>query len=314
MNDALAEPTSQTLGVFDGPRDIDTPGDAAAAVLPLLEQWGEAHLRDSPRSALMLSGGVDSLLLAATYAAQGFKPLCVTVAIPGTPDAVGAVAAATHLGLEHHLIDARAVVSLWHEVSDALGTDELWEVTAGIPMVAVYRLLDELGVSGPVLEGGRADAIFLGGWSSEGELRDEQLRRANATFTFQIPDFYERLVGEAGAERHLQPYSTQAMWGVAGRLTKNALYVRRDGVTYDKAGLREAAVRLGVPEHLAWTVKDPLQRSSGLMELLADEARAWMSARPLATAYSDPRAEPADQALARLWLAARSQVGIKATT
>lgn len=312
MNDALAEPTSQTLGVFSGPRDIDTPGDAAAAVLPLLEQWGEMHLRDRPRSALMLSGGVDSLLLAATY--QEFNPLCVTVAIPGTPDAVGAAAAATHLGLEHHLIDARGVVSLWPEVVDALGADELWEVTAGIPLVAVYRLLDELNVSGPVLSGGRADAIFLGGWSPEGELRDEQLNRANATFTFQIPDFYERLVGEAGAERYLQPYSTQAMWGAAGRLTKNALYVRRGGVTYDKAGLREGAVRLGVPEHLAWTVKDPLQRSSGLMELLADEARAWMSGRPLATAYSDPRAEPADQALARLWLAARSQVGIKTTT
>lgn len=309
MNDALAEPTSQTLGVFGGPRDIDTPAAAAAAVLPLLEQWGEAHLRNSPRSALMLSGGVDSLLLAATYAE--FNPLCVTVAIPGTPDAVGAAAATAHLGLEHHLIDARGVVSLWHEVSDALGADELWEVTAGIPLVAVYRLLDELGVSGPVLEGGRADAIFLGGGSPECDVRAEQLRRAGGTFEFQIPDFYERLLGEAGAERHLQPFSTKAMWSVAGRVTKSALFVRRDGVTYDKAGLREAAVRLGVPEHLAWTAKDPLQRSSGLMELLADEARAWMWGRPLATAYSDPRAEPADQALARLWLAARSRVGLK---
>ncbi|MGH3997875.1 MAG: asparagine synthase-related protein [Pseudonocardiaceae bacterium] len=311
MTDALAEPDLATLRAFDGPRDIDTPGEAARAVRPLLEQWGEVHLRDRPRSALMLSGGVDSLLMAATYGAQGFNPLCVTVAIPGTPDAVGAAAAAAHLGLEHHLIDARSVVALWHSVSDALEADELWEITAGIPLVAVYRFLAERKVTGPVLSGGRADAVFLGGWSPEGDLRNEQRRRATATFEFQIPDFYERLVGEAGAKRYLQPYSTQAMWDVAGRLTKNALYVHREGATYDKAALREAAVRLGVPENLVWTVKDPLQRSSGLMELLADEARTWMSNRPLATAYSNPREEPADQALARLWLAVRSRVGIK---
>lgn len=299
----LAEPTAQTLTVFDGPRDIDNPGDAASAVLDLLDQWGKERLQAGPRPALMLSGGVDSQLLAAVYESQGLNPLTVTVAVPGSPDAVGAASAAGHLRLDHHLIDTREVVGRWREVANALETDELWEVTAGVPLVAVFSLLSDLGVTGPVISGGGADAVFLGGWSPSGALRGEQLRRAAATLSFPIPDFYERLIGAEGKQRYVQPYATQAMWGTAARLTESALYVDRGGVTYDKAALREAAVRLGIPRHLAWTTKDPLQKSSGLMGLLADEARAWLARRPLATHYSDPRTEPAEQALARLWLA-----------
>lgn len=301
--DKLAEPTAQTLSVFDGPRDITSAPDGAAAVLELLETWGEERLRDVARPALMLSGGIDSLLLAATYEAQGLNPLTVTIALPDSPDALGAAGAADHLGLDHHLIDAREAVSLWRNVSDTLGTDELWEVTAGVPLVAVFSFLDDIGISGPVISGGGADAVFLGGWTPDGSLRGEQLRRASATLSFPIPDFYERLIGAGGRRRYLQPYSTQAMWHTAARFTESALYVDRGGITFDKAALREAAVKLGIPKQLAFTAKDPLQRSSGLMGLVADEARAWLASRPLATHYTDPRTEPADQALARLWLA-----------
>ncbi|GGR49609.1 asparagine synthase (glutamine-hydrolyzing) [Nocardioides luteus] len=296
----LVEPTTQTLRVFDGPRDIETTTDAATAVLDTLRTWGETKIHDAGRPALMLSGGVDSLLLAAAY--KDLNPLCLTVAIPGSRDATGAASAAAHLGLDHELIDTREVLGLRRWVSAALGTDELWEVTAGIPLVAIATRLNDLGLDGPILSGNGADAVFLGGWSPNGSVRDEQIRRATAALTFPIPDFYTRLLGD-GDWRYMQPYATESMWAVAGRLSEQALYVERDGVTFDKACLREAAVRMDVPEELAWTIKDPLQRSSGLMALLADEAREWMATRPLAAHYSDPRTEPAEQAMARLWLA-----------
>lgn len=299
----LAEPVPQTLDVFNGPRDLDNPGDAATAVIALLTEWSKTCLQVTPRPALMLSGGVDSQLLAAICEAQGLNPLTVTVAIPGSPDAVGAAAAASHLGLDHHLIDAREAVRLWREVARMLETDELWEVTAGVPLLSVFSLLQELGFSGPVISGGGADAVFMGGSLPTGRLPEEQARRAATTFAHPIPDFYERIVGDDGARRYEQPFETQEMWTVAARLTETALYVDRGGITYDKAALREAAVQLGMPKHLAWTTKDPLQRSSGLIGLVGAEARAWLASRPLATHYSDPLTEPTDQALARLWLA-----------
>ncbi|MEW1738918.1 hypothetical protein AB0346_23490 [Nocardia beijingensis] len=99
-------------------------------------------------------------------------------------------------------------------------------------------------------------------------------------------------------------FQTVRWWQIAGRFASSALFGIRDGMTVDKLALRLACAELlpsGV-KHLAWAVKSPIQRSSGLISVLATAARSHAAGLPGARTYSDPVTEDAEAVAARLYL------------
>ena len=88
----------------------------------------------------------------------------MTVVTEGGIDEVNATVAAAALDMPHELIrlDATALVELARAAISGLGTSELWEVAAAIPLLAVSRSLDDRRHVEPVLTGSGADAVLAG--------------------------------------------------------------------------------------------------------------------------------------------------------
>lgn len=318
-DDAALEYVSDHLDITraaPGRRTVTDPSVAADELGDATRARIAALLRRFPgRPTVMLSGGVDSVLVAAITAAAGADLRAVTVATADSVDATAAAAAAAALGVEHHIIwlDDDAVAELARTAAAALGIAELWEVTAAIPILAVR---DEL-TAGPILTGSGADAIIGGGRtlhhpvdSAAAVVELDELIRRESGDNFRrerlVPHFYEALLGD-DAPRLVHVFQTARMWRIAERLAPPALFGHHpaDGPLFDKFALRVACERL-LPagcEELAWTVKNPVQRSSGIMAALHRAARAYAATLPGATTYSDPRSEPADLLATRLYLA-----------
>ena len=283
----------------------------------------EAHVRDRlsalmsrfpGRPTVLLSGGVDSVLVAAAAQSLGSNPLAVTVATADSLDATAAAAAATALGLDHQIVwlDDATTSALAEQAIKALGIEELWEVTAAIPLVAAHPFF----TAGPILPGSGADAIFGGGRSlshpvdsPEATVELDELIRAETAANFRrerlVPHFYEALL-DNDANRFVHVYQTEQMWLLSEKLSAAALFTDSDnGQRYDKSALRIACSRL-LPDKdrdLAWTAKDPIQRSSGIMSSLLRAARDYAADLPGATTYSHPAVEPAELLATRLYLA-----------
>lgn len=288
-----------------GLRDVDDPIRASVLVIDALSARIEAITTARPSPGIMLSGGVDSLLVAAVARELGLAPSAVTVAAEETSEDVPpSIEAARALGIDHEiaLLDPDRLAALCRDCIHCLGTDEVWEVLGGVSVVAGFSAMDSLGVTGPILTGGGADVLFGGGAprpASEAEFTEMVSEQVAARFIRElpIPDFYDRLPG-VDPERYFKVFQTEAIWRMSLRLSVGSLWTG----PWDKAALRHAAVRLGVPEELAWTAKSPLQRSSGLMAGLSGSVRRAMARYPDAGRYADPMTEDAEATLARLAL------------
>ena len=160
---------------------------------------------------VLLSGGIDSIATAATLCHLGYEPLCVTVI--GTDghftDRARAQQAASELGLRHEIVelDSPSLGALAGRMINVLDTDELWEVTAAIPIRAAFDFLHATGrTEGPVFTGGGADILLAGGKKvqtpPEGPGSRSELEQliwgdflSHFTYERQIPDFYHRVLG-----------------------------------------------------------------------------------------------------------------------
>ncbi|RBO97083.1 asparagine synthase C-terminal domain-containing protein [Nocardia puris] len=266
--------------------------------------------------AVLLSGGVDSIYVAAVAVHLGAKPVAVTIVTDGQSDEANAAAAARALGLRHDIIrlTAAEVVDLSRDVITRLGTSELWEVTAGIPLLAARRTFDAIPTLGAVLSGSGADAILGGGRtlthspaSHEATIELDRLIRAESAANFRydrlVPNFHPALLDQY-ADRLIHVFQTVRWWQVAERFAPAALFGIHDDRLVDKYALR-LACEAQLPEevnYLAWATKSPIQRSSGLMSVLATAARTYAANLPGAQTYTDPMTEDAEAVATRLYL------------
>ncbi|AYF75915.1 hypothetical protein D7D52_21060 [Nocardia yunnanensis] len=297
-------------------RRITDPEHAAESIGAATRERLRAVFEAMPgEPMLLLSGGVDSILLAATAVELGWKPRAITVATPEGTDHVSAATVAAGLGLAHEIVrlDGPAVVGLAKEAMTRLELAELWEVSYAIPMLAIVPLLE--GTAGPILSGSGADAIFAGGKTlahptdspaATVEL-DRMIRKESAhNFTRDrlVPDFYPRILG-AHADRIVHAFQTVRFWELAETLAPPALFGTRAGHPVDKLAVRMACEHV-LPQsirHLAWAEKSAIQRSAGIMGALADAARADAASLRGARTYSDPLTEPFESVATRLYLA-----------
>ncbi len=323
----VADQIGDQLVAADGPGATECDA-AAAALIGLVERRIAAVVENisNVRPGLLLSGGIDSLVVAVCARRIGVDPLAVTVLCDDSPDNTElpledsrAITAATALGIEHRVISMTAadVQGLARRCIALLGTTELWEVCAAIPGLIAIEYLDAAGACGPALTGSGADALFLGGeqltapLGSEEALAEYRSRvtakvRRNFTRARLVPDFYERLLGDR-ADRYVQVFQSESFWRFSQIIDPSLLWRTVPGaagqpVQVDKYILRYAAQKLGLPSELAITRKSPLQVSAGIVSALVTSARADLDGNPANRLYADPKAEPAEHTVARLYL------------
>lgn len=269
----------------------------------------------SGKLGLMLSGGIDSVLLAAVLKDLGIDFHAVTVAAKGlnSQDRDNSIALAEKLNFSHSVVevDSKTLSTEIPLTIEKLGTDELWEVLAALPISLAFKEFNDKSVKGLVLTGNGADAIFAGGKilkeknlyseNANNELDSLVLQDVSRNFTRDrvIPDFYERVLGKDD-KRFTMAFQNRQAWELSHLLAPNVLWTEDElGRKYDKSALRKAAEMLNVPKELAWTSKSPLQKSSGLMDALILHVRESMARYENATNYTNPLEEDIDILLAR---------------
>lgn len=269
----------------------------------------------SGKLGLMLSGGIDSVLLAAVLKDLGIDFHAVTVAAKGlnSQDRDNSIALAEKLNFSHSVVevDSKTLSTEIPLIVEKLGIDELWEVLAALPISLAFKEFNNKGVKGLVLTGNGADAIFAGGKvlkeknlyseNANKELDSLVLQDVSRNFTRDrvIPDFYERVLGKDD-KRFTMAFQNRQAWELSHLLAPNVLWTEDElGRKYDKSALRKAAEILNIPKELAWTSKSPLQKSSGLMDALILHVRESMARYENATNYTSPLEEDTDILLAR---------------
>lgn len=299
-------------------RQIRDPEVAAKSLTRELESRLDAVFAAySGEPIVLLSGGVDSIAVAAAAVHMGVHPHAITIASAGATDTENATAAAAALGLTHELVelDARQLSELAIEAVSRLEVTELWEVSYAIPLLAAAHALDRRSTVGPILTGAGADAILAGGKkighsieSPAATIEMDRVIRAESGSNFRrdrlVPDFYERVIPQY-ADRFMLLFQTERFWEVAETFAPEALFGERDGRPVDKLCLRLACESL-LPRStadLAWAEKSPIQRSAGIMGSLATAARARAASLPAAQTYTNPMNEDWESVATRLFLA-----------
>ncbi|MEV6064882.1 asparagine synthase-related protein [Nocardia asteroides] len=326
MSDQTSDAWQQVADLRDiatldpGRRRVTDPAVAADLLTDELLDRLTAVLAAHPGDPIvMLSGGVDSIAVAAAAVQLGARPHAITVVTAdgaGT-DAVGATAAAQALGLTHELIelDGQDVDKLAREAVARLGISELWEVSYAVPLLAMSRHLEQRDRVGPILTGSAADAILAGGKTLHHPLGSadavdelDRIIRKESSSNFRydrlVPDFQDRII-PAFADRFVHTFQTLRFWEIAETFAPAALFGTVDGNLVDKLALRTACARLlpADAQHLAWAKKSPIQRSAGIMGALESAARRAAADLPGAQTYTDPMTESAEAVATRLYLA-----------
>ncbi len=324
-----ASQTGEALQYIADLQDIRTPdpqrrqltdSDAAAELLraETIDRIKAVCSAQSGDPVVLLSGGVDSIFVAAAAVAAGFKPHAVTVVTQsGSTDKTNSMAAAVALGLTHTVIELndREISELAQAAVGLLPVSELWEVSYAIPLLAAARVLDQLDNVGPILTGSAADAILAGGRTLTHPLTSpaateelDRIIRTESASNFArerlVPDFHERVIPKY-VTRFVHLFQTARFWDITTGFAPPALFREIDGQLVDKLALRLACESL-LPEQtasLAWAKKSAIQKSAGIMGALARASRQAAADLPGAQTYTDPLDETWEAVATRLFLA-----------
>lgn len=288
--------------------DVTDIDEAKSLVFSYLERRLAASTDSyEGRPVMMLSGGIDSILVATVLSRVRPDALAVTFAQPGgeaKSELTRARTVAERFGFEHEVVepDSYAFRDLLRSVIDRLGSCEPWEVLAGTILTSVNDCALSCNADGAIVTGGGADVLFLGGvgdvdiahWPE----RVHKLVRKNFTRNRFIPDFYERLICDE--DRHILTWQTKEAFELSQRLHPSV--IRGPELNIDKKLFRDLAVDLGVPVELAHATKSPMQVSSGGVAAIVNLAREELSNSFGDMTYSNPLTEGLEFTVSRLML------------
>lgn len=227
----------------------------------------EAAVAATPGDAVLLSGGLDSSIVAACAAGQGRRLLAVTAALPDAPDVAASRRVAGLLGVKHELVPLTIhdLEALTAETAQMLRTFDPMEVRNSAVQLHGLRVAKELGAM-CVLTGDAGDELFAG-YGYMTAMPPEQLtayrKRIAATMTFSAP----RLAAGLGIEV-AAPYARPEVEEFALSLPNEVLVQEWLGRLWGKWILREAFAGLLPPETL-YRWKDPIEVGSGSTRLTA---------------------------------------------
>jgi asparagine synthase (glutamine-hydrolysing) len=246
------------------------PGSATGESVPseLKDAASEVRRRVSvavsshPAECLLLSGGLDTSILAPLAARHGTRAAVTVLAAPDAPDRPFATRIASDLGWTHRVIESD-LDELLGEVDFVVRQLRTFDPMEVRNSIVIARALREAARAGyrTAMTGDAADELF-GGYSfmwsrPDGEF-EEYSRRLAATMHFSSTPLGRALGVEVRA-----PYRDPEVVALAVSLPKRWKVGLRDGVPVGKWILRWA-----FPEaHAVWRRKDPIEVGSGTTQL-----------------------------------------------
>lgn len=292
--------------------DVLYPEVAIDGVLSLLRERVLAVIENNGDNVtIMLSGGIDSILLAAVVSQIVPHAQAITFAQPGsiqgTDEAKSASMVASQLGLKHKIV-APTNAEYMNTVKSVVGkldSAEPWEVIAGATLASIT----DQAPTGLLLSGAGADALLLGGEKLQFSHLDANRTdlwaqkvtdkiRSNFTRHRFIPDFYERIIDNP--DRHIQIWQDLSAVQLIQKIHPDL--IRGAEWKHDKLVLRQAAMMLGIPQEIAFRKKNPMQESGGGLESIISESRNQLSSIYGDKTYSNPLTESIEWTVARLTL------------
>jgi asparagine synthase (glutamine-hydrolysing) len=268
--------------VAEGPTD-------AGAVRAALEESVRSHLMADAPPGVLLSGGLDSSIIAACAArsagrrAEGGAGLhTFSIGLEGSPDLAAAEEVAAHVGSVHHgfRFTVQEGLDALSDVVHHLETYDVTTVRAATPMYLMARRIRALGVK-VVLSGEGADELF-GGYLYFHRAPDARALHAETLRKLDRLHLYDCLrankaMAAWGVEARV-PFLDTAFLDVAMGLSPAAKLsgARAGGGRMEKHLLREAFAD-ALPPRVAWRQKEQFSDGVGygwIDSLRAHAARA----------------------------------------
>ena len=224
-----------------------------------------AAVAEADTAALLLSGGLDTSILAAVSALNGTRTTAITVALAGTraPDLQYAKWVAQQFCAEHHVIYITVEAAL-EKLATVIRTLRTFDPALPNDLV-IHTALEaarQLGITS-VMTGDGADELFAG-YSYMHALPPDALR----TYINRIAKTMRFSSNSLSASLDIviqQPFRNQNVIEFALSLDPAVLVMERSHRIYGKWLLRTAfEAELG---KLAWRAKDPIEVGSGAAEL-----------------------------------------------
>lgn len=224
----------------------------------------EAIMRGRPEG-LLLSGGIDSSLLAA-LAPKGMLDLCVTASFAGSGgrDSLYSNMVAERLGIRHvvYEYDVDEAAEAAKEIVRLLRTFDHVEIRNDITIYMAIKTCAEYGIV-CIMTGDGGDELFAG-YDYMIKKNDEELERYINSLTNRWSFYSARMGARLGASI-IQPYLDTEVVAFA-RVLPYEWRVRRSGKILGKWILRSLLDDLGFPE-IAYRAKEPIELGSGSVYL-----------------------------------------------
>jgi asparagine synthase (glutamine-hydrolysing) len=218
----------------------------------------EAAVERNFAPALLLSGGLDTSIIAHVAAPLGLKDAVTVLAAQDAPDGPHAISVARRLRLRHHIASAGLEDVLFEApfVCRIMRTFDPMEVRNSSVVARGLRQAAWLGLR-QIMTGDGADELF-GGYSFMWSKGREEFRASTRRMA-GLMRFSSFPLGEALGVRVRAPFLDPVVKEFALSLGKGNLVGEREGATHGKLVLREA-----FPEvENRWRRKDPIETGSG---------------------------------------------------
>lgn len=221
-------------------------------------------VEDHPAESILLSGGLDTSILAWVAAPRGLRQAVTVLVGDDAPDQEHAVNVARARSLEHHPVRTD-LVSILEEVPfvvRVMRTFDPMEVRNSIVVARGLREVRRLGL-GSTMTGDAADELF-GGYSFLWGKSEEEFQRASGRMAASM-QFSSGPMGKALGVAVQAPYLDPRIVAFSLGLPRADKVVRVGGETHGKYLLR-----LAFPEvENRWRRKDPIEVGSGSTRLPA---------------------------------------------
>jgi asparagine synthase (glutamine-hydrolysing) len=232
----------------------------------ILVQALEASVKRNLSEGLLLSGGLDTSILAA-LATKWQKPYCVTVALKGAPapDIEYAKKVAALFDLKHdiHYFGEEELEEGIQAVIRILGSFDPMEIRNSAACYVGLKAVKEKGLSS-VMTGDGGDEL-LAGYSFFFDLTKEQLAAELSKMWTNMSFSSIPLAGNLGIEVRL-PFLDPEFKTLAMNLDPSLKVRKKNGQTFGKWILRQAFESV-LSAELVWRVKAPLEVGTGTTTL-----------------------------------------------
>jgi len=222
----------------------------------------EESVKRNPSDGLLLSGGLDTTILA-YLASKWSQPSCITVALRGapTPDVDYARLVASRLGLSHyvHYFGDEELEEGLRDVVRIMKSFDPMGIRNSVAIYVALKVGRERGMAA-FMTGDGGDELF-GGYSFLFGLTKEQLDAALKKLWANMRFSSIYLAEDLGVEVRL-PFLDPQFKALAEALDAGLKVKSEGGQVWGKWILRKAFENI-IPREMAWRVKAPIEVGSG---------------------------------------------------